>query len=510
MALLEGETLDCRFRRDARPWATIIPGMFLRAGLLSLALLLASRLLGLVRESVQAAAFGATGMGDVAVLMLTLPDWVAGVAASGALAYVLLPLWAHEEGARIAASQQRLARWLLAGGVVLALALVLARAPVAGFLAAGLPSTLQDHAATALAWSAAGVPLALLAGLWVTRLQHERDFIGLYAANLVVNGVLIAALLLALLASPQPAAAVLLLGLGLLLAMGARLLWLHWRHRGLRAAPPQAVAGMALPPAMVWLWAAAAAGLPLALPFAARSLASQEAPGALATFNYAWKLVELPLVLAIQLVGTLALGPVARAVRSGEPAETAATLRRGFALAWALACAATAGLLLAAPAVAQLLFGWGRMEPQALDEVARWGRIGAWSLLPQALVTIALAALAAQERLRIAVLGYGVALAALLLVRPAQGAVLMIWLDLLWAGIALLLLHALRPAGRGWLPWRALGAAGGALLVLQALVLVLGPPASLAWQWASAIAAAAAVFGLACWASADLRAALAR
>jgi len=44
----------------------------------------------------------------------------------------------------------------------------------------------------------------------------------------------------------------------------------------------------------VWLWAIAAAGLPLALPFVARSLAAQQAPGALATFNYAWKLVELP------------------------------------------------------------------------------------------------------------------------------------------------------------------------------------------------------------------------
>src|SRR5205085_11936311 len=119
--------------------------------------------------------------------------------------------------------------------------------------------------------------------------------------------------------------------------------------------------------ACVWLWAAAAAGLPLALPFVARSLASQEAPGALATFNYAWKLVELPLVLAIQLVGTLALGPIARALRAGVPKDDATlTLRRGFALAWALGCASAAGLLVASPAVAQLLFGWGRMQPQAL------------------------------------------------------------------------------------------------------------------------------------------------
>ena len=114
-----------------------MPAMFLKAGVLSLALLLASRLLGLVRESAQAAAFGASGMGDVAVLMLTLPDWVAGVVASGALAYVLLPAWSHEEGARIAASQRRVARWLLVAGGVLAVLLVVAREPVIRWLAGG-------------------------------------------------------------------------------------------------------------------------------------------------------------------------------------------------------------------------------------------------------------------------------------------------------------------------------------------------------------------------------------
>ena len=67
-----------------------MPPMFLKAGAISLFLLVCSRLLGLARESAQAAAFGSTGLGDVAVLMLTLPDWLAGLLASGALAYVLL------------------------------------------------------------------------------------------------------------------------------------------------------------------------------------------------------------------------------------------------------------------------------------------------------------------------------------------------------------------------------------------------------------------------------------
>ncbi|RYY95353.1 MAG: hypothetical protein EOO24_23015 [Comamonadaceae bacterium] len=85
--------------------------MFLRAGVLSLALLLASRLLGVVRESALAAAFGSGGLADVAVLMLTLPDWVASVMASGALAYVLLPAWSQQQPGQVSALQRRVAVW---------------------------------------------------------------------------------------------------------------------------------------------------------------------------------------------------------------------------------------------------------------------------------------------------------------------------------------------------------------------------------------------------------------
>jgi hypothetical protein len=86
----------------------------------------------------------------------------------------------------------------------------------------------------------------------------------------------------------------------------------------------------------------------------------------------------------------------------------------------------------------------------------------------------------------------------------------MMWLDALWLAIALVVLRALGPALRAWLPWRAILAAGGALLALQCLLLVTGAPAGLALQWGSAIVAALAVFGLAWLASADLRASLAR
>ncbi len=456
--------------------------MLLKAGVLSLALLLASRLMGLGRESVQAAALGTSGLADVAVLMLTLPDWLTGVAASGALAYVLVPAWAGRDSVAVAGLQRQVARVLMALGVGTALlwAILALQGPLVSALAAGLPADLGPVAAQALVWSAIAFPLALLAALWGTRLQHERDFVGLYAGNLVVNGVLIVALVVAgrALAAGD---AVGVLGAGLLGAMALRLLWQAWR---LPARPLAPVAGadvteaIPLPAASVWTWAVLSAGLPLALPFLARSLASQGGEGALATFNYAWKLVELPLVLAIQLVATLAFPAVARAVTQGlhDPAARE-PVRIAFALAFALACACAAGLLVGADALARLLFGWGRMQEPALVQVAQWARVAAMGLLPQAVAAVALTVLASQGRMRPAACLYGAALLALLglaAAEPRDGAALMAVLNAVYMFVALGLLITLGTGAARCLPVRAMVWPLGALLVVAALLRATG------------------------------------
>ena len=488
--------------------------MFLKAGALSLVLLLASRLLGLLRESVQAAAFGASGMGDVVVLMLTLPDWLTGVIASGAMAYVLVPAWAGRSYAQVAATQRKLGWGLLGSGSVLALLLALWPHSAVHWLAGGLPAAMRPVAAEALVWSALAFPAALLAALWATRLQHEQDFTGMYGANLVVNGTLVAAIAWAGHRVPAPAA-VPWLGAGLAAAMLLRLAWLRWRA----PAPPEesAVASaqpLPLPAARIWLWASLSAGLPLALPFAARSIASQSGEGVLATFNYAWKLVELPLLLAIQLVATLALPAIAKAVAARDADSTAAAVRSSFALAWALACAAAAALLLGAPAIAGLLFGWGRMDAASLARVAQWGSIGAWGLLPQAVIAVALAVLAARGEMKLAVLAYGLALASLLGYAAwggTDGGRLMVALNTLQFLVALIVAGALGPHLRGWLPWRSMLISLLCLLVLAGLA-AQAPIASfgLCAGLLAAALASSVVMGATWWGSADLRAALAR
>ncbi|MES3002064.1 MAG: lipid II flippase MurJ [Pseudomonadota bacterium] len=489
--------------------------MFLKAGALSLALLLASRLFGLLRESAQAAAFGVTGLADVAVLMLTLPDWLTGVLASGALAYVLVPAWAGKSRAGVAASEQRVARALMATGVILAAGLVVFREAAVARFAGGVPPSLLPVAMNAIAWSALALPAALLASLWTTRLQHEHDFTGMYGANLVVNVVLIAAILVA---APRVnlGDAMHWLGVGLFCAMGLRLAWLRRRMpvAVAEAAEPDADV-VTLPAPPVWLWAILSAGLPLALPFVARSVASQAGEGALATFNYAWKLVELPLMLAIQLVATLAFPAIAKALATSDAAATTRAVQSAIALAWTLACAAAAALLVGSPAIAQLLFGWGRMGPQSLERVAQWGAIGAWGLLPQALIAVALTVLAATGRMRVAVFAYGIALVLLLVAARlgvADGAMLMGLLNLLLGAIAVAVLRALGPQLREWMPWRAMAIAFVCLAVFAGIGLTLPVPEALPLVvgLAAAAFAALAVIGLTWWGSVELRAALAR
>ena len=497
--------------------------MFLKAGALSLALLLASRLLGLVRESAQAAAFGTTGLADAAVLMLTLPDWLTGVLASGALAYVLLPHWAGQSPEQQAATQRRGARGLIVLGLVLAALLAWQRDAVLQALAPGLSPALRVAASQGLLWSAVAVPAALLAALWTTRLQHERDFTGMYGANLVVNAVVVLAILL-IAYYDHSTGTLALLGMGLVAAMTLRLVWLALRlpqparNREMATAVP---AGW--PAVPVWAWAVLAAGLPLALPFAARSVASQAGEGALATFNYAWKLVELPLVLAIQLVASLAFPAITRALAGRDDAahavqgdEAARAVRGAFALAWTLACACAAGLIVAAPAVAQLLFGWGRMSPAAITQVAQWGAVGAWGLLPQALIAVALTVLAARGRMHAAVLAYAVALALLLAAGAAgvhDGARLMLLLNALLAGVAVVCVLALGAPARAWLPWRAMGASLGGLLVV-ALLQMGGSTLILMLNWPVVLAVGSFVaillIAFTWWVAPDLRAALRR
>ena len=198
-------------------------------------------------------------------------------------------------------------------------------------------------------------------------------------------------------------------------------------------------------------------------------------------------------------------------MRPGGPPDDR-PLRKGFALAWTLACAAVAGLVLGGAALAQLLFGWGRMQPEALEQVARWSVAGSWGLLPQAVAAVALTVLAAQRRMRPAVAAYAMALLLLLGAATAgvvDGFALMQVLNAGYVLVALACVMVIGREARSAIPWRAFawsGAALAAVLLLDRWLSV--GPVSAAAQLAAAALAAVAIVLLTLWRSAELRQAL--
>lgn len=485
--------------------------MYLRAGVISLALLLASRVLGLLRESVQAATFGTTGLADLVVMMLTLPDLASAILAAGALSYALLPLWAGLAPAQLARSQRRVGWVLMGTGAAMAATLWLMPGLAGRWLVPGAPDA--GVLVQAVHWAGPAIPLALLGSLWYTRLQHERDAVGMYGMNIVHTGVIVLAMLALGHGDAWPGA-IGWMGAGLMLALGLRLAFLAWRLHRLAPVPLQPAAAAQPAPLVpgwrIWLWATLAAGAPAALVLLARSLVSHQGEGALATFNYAWKLVELPNLLAIQLVATLVFPALTRARAQGR--DFSVQLRAAFLLSWTLACAAAVGLWTGAVPVARLLFGWGRMGPDHVAQVAQWAAWGAWTLLPQALITVAMLVLATVGRLRVAALAFAGALASLLALGAMglhEGRLVILALGVLQVLLAAALLQALGPRALQSLPWREMAVPLClclALAVMAGLLPVLAPPARLVL--AVLFAGLVALTGLA--ASPALRAALKR
>jgi len=177
----------------------------------------------------------------------------------------------------------------------------------------------------------------------------------------------------------------------------------------------------------------------------------------------------LPLSLAIQLVATLSFPTItkaftadARGLASGgkqSDANTIAAVRHSLALAWTLACASVAGLMVAAPAATQLLFGWGRMSPEALSRVAALCSIGAWGLLPQAITAVILIIFAIQGRMALAAGAYALAFIVLLISggsSKGNGELLMHWMNFAHAIVAAISVAALGTQAVRWLPWRCL------------------------------------------------------
>ena len=404
-----------------------------RAFSLSLLLLAASRVLGVLRDAVVATHFGLSGHADAALVALSYPDFTISLLWGAAVPAVMVPRMAGRPPGEIAAEAARWSRLALTAFVVAGLASWWLRLPLLRLLAPGLHGADALLAARTLGLGAlVALPAGALTMVGAAALQSQGRLQWQYAGNVVFNLALIAGLLLAArlqafgwVAGGIAAASLARLGMmrGVVSRLGRPAVGApRWPDRaGLQAA----------------LLALVASGLTVLYTLAARSFASSTGAGQLGVFQYAQRVGELPLHTVFAVAAALALARLSAAEAAGDRAGALERGRQWMRSMLRVALVLGACGMLAAPLAVRLVFGWGRMDPQGQAELLRAMR---WilALMPLQAAQLVLAArLNSHRRIADQVLGYGCGL------------------------LALFALGALLPA----LWWRALAAYGAAYLV---------------------------------------------
>jgi len=324
-----------------------------RATSVVMSLFILSRGLGLVREMIIGARFGAGAELDAYLAAFRLPDLLFTLVAGGALASAFIPTFgerlAHGRTAAAWDLAAKVATLLLVTLTLLALlAALLARPLVAYLIAPGFSPAQQRLTAELLRWMLVSTVLFGLSGLVMGILQSFQRFLLPALAPVVYN---LAIILAAWLLAPVLGIRGLVVGV-----VGGALGHLLVQIPGLRRVGARGRPSLSLTDPgvreVLRLMGPRVLGLAVVqLNFLVNVfLASHLPAGSISALNYAWLLMLLPQGVLAQSVATAAFPTFARQAALGERAAMRTTLK------------GILGLLLAVSVPAALLLFWLR-EP---------------------------------------------------------------------------------------------------------------------------------------------------
>ena len=337
---------------------------------------LASRLLGFARDSMVAALLGAGPVADAFLVAFQLVNVVRRLLTEGALNAALVPAWHRlrdTEGAAAAAAFAGKLLGTVSAALVAATALMALAMPlVIAALAPGFAGS--EALAMAVADARLMLPYLAFAGP-VTVLMAVVNAQGRFALTafspLLFNIALIAVMAVLLLWRQDATRAALILAAVVGIAGLLQLLILILR-RGDNAAAPLRIS---FDKDMRGFLAKAVPGMvassgPQLLMIAAAIIASAS-PSAVSWLYFANRLIELPLGLVGVAMGTVLVGELTHAVRSGDAAAVAHAESRALELAAGLALPATLGLIVLAEPIVRLLFEHGAFTASDTAATAR-------------------------------------------------------------------------------------------------------------------------------------------
>ena len=334
-----------------------------------------------------AAYFGLSGKADIAVILFTIPDLLVNFLAGGALSAALIP-----EHKRLGHSLRNQLFFLqtacCVGLAFLALAFALQHngEALVRLLAPGISNAQAIIAARQLENVLFTIPLTALAGVTTAYLQSLNRFTIPALATLIYNGILVVAIF-AFLKPDKPLES---LTVAIMTAAGVRLLSqltrvpfqaFNWRSLGLPLLRRQLL--------VRYVQALGAGGLLMVLPVIARALASAHGEGKLALLNYASKLIELPLGVAVSVISVSIFPILSQAFARGQPAATEIRSAMSWIMVLSLSMGGT--LFVFSKLFATLAFGWGQMSPGAVQDLARLFAVGVLALPLQGMASLLIA-----------------------------------------------------------------------------------------------------------------------
>jgi putative peptidoglycan lipid II flippase len=353
-------------------------------------LTLASRVLGLVRDSLFARFIGAGFASDAFLVAFRLPNMFRALFAEGAFASAFIPMFnqkaADPDGPGLKAgldfAEQALAVLLPVLVVMTAMLLVFAW-PVTFLLSGQFNGVSDEQFAFAVELSRFTIPYLLfisLVSLFGSILNSINRFWVNAAAPILLNLTLIVALLG--FNSPDPLVTARNQAIAVSVAGFLQLVWLILACRAngivLRLRRPRLNPEIRRLLKLIWPAAAGAGAVQINLVVSTALAASLLAHGSVTYIYMADRLNQLPLGLIGTGLGTVLLPTISRQLGAGQHAEAMETQNRGLELALLLTLPATVALIVCGEPIVHGLFGYGKFD--ALDVTYTAQALAAFSI----------------------------------------------------------------------------------------------------------------------------------
>ncbi|MFN3620276.1 murein biosynthesis integral membrane protein MurJ [Sphingorhabdus sp.] len=337
--------------------------------------LLVGRVSGLVRETVVASIFGISAQGDLAVVLMTLPDLMVNLLVAGGLSAAFVPSLLKLPPDEADILTRFVAIVTLSLFTIFGLIVFIAPDITVGILAPGR----ADLGFMLTGWLpfliAVALPIAAFSGVAGGYANARGHFFVSGIGTLLFNVTLISILLLGLHMPPLQALA---LGIFLGAVMRGLPLFLHIPSRLFRSRllVPQNWRGFLVDFCAGLL----AVGSALLAPVVLRAAASWLEGGSVSALNYAQKLVELPVGVILSAVSIVSLTAMSKAHAKGGAQSASRVAVDHMRVAFMLASLAMVGSIGFAKPVTEIAFGYGKMGPQDLSLVAGLFAYGACSI----------------------------------------------------------------------------------------------------------------------------------